>query len=120
MTFTFNITPIGKPRMVRSDAWRGRKCVIDYWEYKDELVRQAREQDFTLPSIFAVTFHIPMPSSWSQKKKDRMRGQPHTQKPDIDNICKAIMDCLLPDDSSVWSIHAEKYWSDVGRIEIAI
>jgi len=34
------INPLPKPRMVKSDAWRKRPCVVKYWQYKDELKKQ--------------------------------------------------------------------------------
>lgn len=46
-----------------------------------------------------------------------MRGMPHQQKPDIDNLTKAVLDALLPDDSVVWSLaKLEKRWADTAAI----
>jgi Holliday junction resolvase RusA-like endonuclease len=45
-----------------------------------------------------------------------MRGKPHTQKPDVDNLCKAFNDAVLDDDSAVWSQWGEKIWGDEGKI----
>lgn len=120
MIYTFNITPMGKPRMTQRDKWANREVVGRYWLFKDELVRMVNEQGFILPDLYTVTFYIPMPSSWSKKKKDKMRGQPHKQTPDTDNLVKALNDCLRDQDSAIWNIHAIKYWDDVGRIEITI
>jgi Holliday junction resolvase RusA-like endonuclease len=59
-----------------------------------------------------------MPHSWSKKKKDLMLGKPHKQRPDIDNLAKAFMDALLPEDSHVFSLTAEKYWSNEPSIVV--
>jgi len=59
-----------------------------------------------------------MPKSWSKKKKAEMLGQPHQQKPDIDNLLKALMDAVLPEDSHIYDIRATKYWGNVGGIDI--
>jgi Holliday junction resolvase RusA-like endonuclease len=69
----------------------------------------------------SILFWLEMPQSWSQKKKDRLGGQPHQQTPDIDNMVKAVADALTPDnDSHIYSIAAEKRWSHgVGYIEIS-
>lgn len=40
------------------------------------------------------------------------------QKPDSDNICKALWDSLLKDDSKVWDVRITKYWALTGRIQV--
>lgn len=69
-----------------------------------------------------MTFYMPMPASWSDKKRYKMRGEPHTQRPDVDNLTKLVADSLngilVEDDAQLWSIEAKKIWSDKGRIEL--
>ena len=43
---------------------------------------------------------------------------PHKQKPDVDNMAKAVMDALLKDDSGVYHISVTKFWAYEGSIEI--
>ena len=114
----FNITPIPKPRMTRADSWKKRPCVVRYWDYKDNLTLQARALRFTVEEHLDIEFHIPMPKSWSKKKKAKMLGNPHQQTPDIDNLSKAFLDSLCEQDNYVWSLVAKKYWSDKGFIKI--
>lgn len=121
-TFTAHLTPIGKPRMTRRDKWAKRDCVVKYFAACDELRNQV---PFTLPEKplkLHVTAYIPMPLSWSQKKQDAHRGQPHRQKPDTDNISKFVMDALFENDETIYSLHAEKYWCEQGeeRLEITV
>lgn len=72
-----------------------------------------------LPSFGAhVTFVIPMPKSWPKKKKKQMGGCAHMDKPDLDNLLKALGDALYSDDSGIWDIHATKRWGYEGRIVI--
>ncbi|MBM7346076.1 Holliday junction resolvase RusA-like endonuclease [Pantoea coffeiphila] len=66
-----------------------------------------------------VTFVLPMPASWSRKKRAASAGQPHQQKPDVDNLMKALMDALFADDSSVWDFRVSKIWGETGSIRIA-
>ena len=66
-----------------------------------------------------VAFRIPMPKSWSKAKKAAMVDTKHQQKPDIDNLLKAIMDAVLPEDSHVWGVRAYKFWAETGSIVIA-
>jgi Holliday junction resolvase RusA-like endonuclease len=59
-----------------------------------------------------------MPKSWSKAKKDEMRGGPHQQTPDKDNLEKAILDSLYENDSHVWDGWVTKLWADEGAIEV--
>lgn len=110
-----HITPVSKPRQTRADRWRERPVVMRYRGFADELRLKYGEE---LPDSVRLVFHIPMPKSWSKKKRLTLDGQPHQQKPDIDNLVKAVLDALLVDDSGVWSVSAEKRWSETGAIEI--
>jgi Holliday junction resolvase RusA-like endonuclease len=67
-----------------------------------------------------LTFNIPMPESWSKKKKTEMVMRPHQQKPDIDNLLKAWMDCLYRNDQVIWRVSMEKRWSVKGSIEVRL
>ncbi len=115
----FQIDPVPKPRMTQSDKWRERPAVMRYWAFKDELQRQANEQGFTLPDRFGVIFYLPMPLSWSKRKRSQMLGKPHQQKPDNSNLLKALEDVLLPDDDSrIWFTIIKKVWALEGAIII--
>lgn len=116
MKTEINVTPIGKPRMTRQDTWKKRKCVVKYWDFKDDIKKEASKHNIDISDFLVCDFYIPMPKSWSKKKKTLMKGKPHKQKPDVDNICKAVMDALLPEDSHIYKIDCEKYWSDTGKI----
>lgn len=112
---TYEINPVPKPRMTRSDKWKQRKCVLEYRAYKDEV----RLKRVDLPEAGGhVTFVLPMPKSWTEKKKSQMCGEPHQQKPDVDNLTKALLDALHKDDSHVWDIRATKVWGLTGKILI--
>ena len=47
-----------------------------------------------------------------------MIGQPHQQKPDADNLLKALQDAIFDDDCAIWNIQVTKLWSDKGSIEV--
>ncbi len=114
----FFIDPIGKPRMTQRDKWAKRPCVLRYRKFCD-ITRQALNADsFALPDSFSIRFTIEMPASWSAKKRAAMLGAPHQQKPDLDNMVKAVCDAAKKDDSTVYRINAEKVWGKVGSIKI--
>jgi Holliday junction resolvase RusA-like endonuclease len=108
------LTPIAKPRMTRSDKWKQRKRVMEYWAFKHAL----RPYKIILPDIYKITFFMPMPASWSEKKKRMMEGLPHRVRPDKDNMEKAILDALHIEDAHIWSGWAEKRWARTGSIKI--
>lgn len=111
---TIDITPVAKPRMTRSDKWKKRSCVLKYRLFCDELRSKLKE----LPDSFKIKFVMPMPKSWSEKKRRCMVGLPHASKPDLDNMIKSVCDAMLDDDSCVWGIHAIKIWGEQGQIII--
>lgn len=112
----YPIKPVPKPRMTQRDRWRrGRPAVERYWAFKAEV--QLRKVE--VPESGAhITFHLPMPRSWTKTKRDAMRGKPHRQKPDKDNLEKALLDALYADDSVVWDSRVTKRWADDGAIEV--
>jgi len=109
---------VAKPRMVRSDRYKKRPCVMRYWKMKDQLVAEAAAQNFELGDAIHMEFHIPMPKSWSKKKKAKMLGQFHRNTPDLDNCIKSIGDCLKDEDKTIYEITARKFWSDKPMIKI--
>lgn len=114
----YNITPMGAVRMNKSDAWRKRPSVLKYFAYKDEIRLKINPQD--VPVGAKVIFHVPMAKSWSVKDKSAMAGQPHMNKPDLDNFLKGLWDALYENDSHIWKVNAEKRWSYEGAIEIEV
>lgn len=111
----YHIEPMAKPRMTRADKWKQRDCVLRYRAYKDEI----RLRNVQVPEGNAhIMFVIPMPASWSNKKRDVMAGQPHQQKPDVDNLHKGLLDAVFLDDCRVWDHRVTKVWGEVGCIII--
>lgn len=109
------IDPVAKPRMTRRDVWAKRPVVVRYRAFCDELRLKYKKP---ILGTVELEFHIAMPKSWSKSKKLQKLGQPHTQKPDIDNLCKSVLDALCKDDSHVWNITATKHWANEGSIVI--
>ena len=86
-------------------------------EWKQAIVDAARNQGepFLGPVSLEIRFDMPRPKS--------MRGteqKPHTVKPDIDNMVKAVMDALTTaiwwiDDSQVWRLSTSKQYAAKGE-----
>lgn len=118
-TIHIQVAPVSAPRQVRSDKWKNppRPCVARYRAFRDEIERYQLELD----SPFSVIFKIPMPKSWSKRKKEIWDGKPHMNKPDLDNLIKALLDSVYrdSDDKHIWSFNAQKFWAYEGAIEVS-
>ena len=112
------VNPMGAVRQTKRDKWKKRPVVERYHQFRDDLRYACKSNNFELGDTFEIIFYIPMPKSWSKKKTIKTYNTPHNQKPDIDNLVKAVMDALMTDDKQVWKIKAEKRWSDSGSIMI--
>lgn len=111
----YQITPTPKPRMTQRDKWQKRPAVLRYREFCD----QVRAAGVQLPNGATVMFRLPMPKSWSKKKRLEMNGKPHQQKPDLDNLLKALIDAVHADDAHIWHLQmVTKIWSEEGSILI--
>lgn len=112
----YPITPNPKPRMTRSDKWKKRPEVMRYRAFCDEVRLRSVELP---PAGASIHFVLPMPKSWAQRKRAEMVGQPHQQKPDIDNLLKALADACHQDDAHIWHYSGlKKTWGESGQIII--
>ena len=73
---------------------------------------------FELKNNMEAVFLIPLPDSWSKKKKERMKRMPCKVRPDADNILKGFVDALKDEDGCIWKMNVSKYWADRGSIII--
>jgi Holliday junction resolvase RusA-like endonuclease len=103
----YPIAPVPKPRQTRRDKWMKRPCVLQYRAFADKV----RLYRVTLPQPCRVVFWLAMPKSWNALKRVCFEHQPHTVRPDIDNLVKALADAVHAEDSHLWSIAAEKRWT---------
>jgi Holliday junction resolvase RusA-like endonuclease len=112
----YPIEPVGKVRMTQQDKWKKRPRVMRYRRFKD----QCRAHRVDLREGDQVQFYLPMPPSWSKRKRAENDGMPHRQTPDIDNLLGGLMDAVFEDDKALASVgRLEKRWtSGPGRIVI--
>lgn len=111
----YPIKPCPAPRQVQSDRWNPRPMVLRYRAFRDEV----RLRGVKFENGDSIIFRIPMPPSWSKKKKIAMNGKPHTQTPDLDNIYKSLADSIFKEDSHIWHLGPmKKIWAYDGSIEI--
>jgi Holliday junction resolvase RusA-like endonuclease len=94
-----------------------------YRSYADHLRLAAKRLASLLPQVgkLELLFVIPIPPSYSKKRRAELTGRPCKAKPDIDNLCKSILDAIWPaGDSAITEIAMRKIWDDGGgaRTEI--
>jgi len=120
MKYIFRITPVAKPRMTQKDRWYKRSATEKYFQFKKDLLNLALINKFIPSYGMKIVFFLPIPISWPKKKRLVYDGKPHQQKPDLDNLIKAVNDSFFDDDSKIWDITASKFWVNhpEGRIEI--
>ena len=70
--------------------------------------------------------YFSIPNSVSKKKKEEMLNgeEPHTKKPDCDNMGKVCLDALnevaYPDDAAINKLNISKEYSDIAKVRITI
>lgn len=112
------IAPVPAPRQSQRDRWKKRPVVVRYRAFRDAVALLTAKERIPKYGL-TVTFYVPMPPSWSKKKRAAMEGQPHEQKPDVDNFGKGLLDSLWPEeDCAVWDVRFRKLWAAKGSIEI--
>jgi hypothetical protein len=78
---------------------------------------ECRRLGVTLEPGDHVLFVLPMPPSWSARKRAAHKGQPHTDRPDLSNLLKAAEDAVLPEDKGMWNYGSlTKLWGHEGAI----
>ncbi len=116
MIRVYPVRPIPAPRQTRRDAFKPRPCVLRYRAYRDEL----RIYHMQIPQPFYhVIFVLRMPSRWPQQQRASMHGKPHQQKPDKDNLEKALLDSVFENDCHIWDGRVTKVWGHTDCVVVA-
>lgn len=133
LDFSISITPMGWSR-ARYDSRAEKGRFFKATKLARYQRRIAEEAALALHEAWGViskhpielelTLSMPMPKTWSKKKRNTMCGQFHTQTPDLDNLVKAICDAcngvLWKDDSQIAIISAQKIWNQVGAVTMSV
>lgn len=110
-----DLFPSGLKRLMRLEKYNA---------YKEALRNEAHKKKFEIPTQgMSIKFFIPVPKSWRPWQKELMHLSLHQQKPDVDNLMKAVMDSLKSEDKNIGSIsEISKFWvnNESGWIEISI
>ena len=76
------------------------------------------------PIKLVLEFHMPIPKSWTRKKRLNALGKPHSSRSDIDNLMKFVGDALngilWEDDALIFEIVARKFYAEEAKTRIMI
>lgn len=138
MTITIRVDGIPKPQPRPRAVIRGNRAGVydpgtaESWRssVREAALPMRPGTPISGPVQIKMRFRLPRPQSHyrtGKRYKDLKPSAPipHTKKPDIDNLAKAVMDSLSDigmwrDDSIVWDEHATKIYHDHPGCEITI
>ena len=129
MSVTFEIPgqPFGKQRPRFNSRTRRTYTPAKTTEYQARVKAAGAQhcaQALTGPVRVEIMASFEPAPSWSRKRRQAALGTYHTQKPDFDNIAKAICDGLngtaFTDDSQVAECSVVKVWGPVARTVVTI
>lgn len=126
--------PQGKARARTVTLRNGRvmsftpKETVEYENFIRTSYKQQQGDYFSENQEIAVQIiaYFPIAESWTKKKKNAaLAGEIRpTTKPDVDNICKSVLDALnyvaFADDKQVVDVIVRKFYSARPRIELQI
>lgn len=128
MTVTFTIPgkPFAKqrPRATRQGRVYTPKETVSFENTVGQLACQHFPEPLDGPVSVFIWATFQPPKSWSRKKTGEHIGRPHTQRPDLDNCAKAILDGLnriaWADDGQVSELHVRKIWGPEPRTVVTV
>lgn len=118
----------GRPRFVRigsgvrtytpksTETYQNDVLAVYMDKYKGESING--------PIRAEIDAYMPIPKSYSKKRRAEMEGKPCDKKPDADNIAKSVLDALqgyaYEDDKQITLLTVTKKYSDTPRVEIVL
>lgn len=111
----------GRPRLTKEGVYNPNS--EDKKKAKWLVKQQYRKKPLETPLRLDVWFLMPIPASFSKKKREDLVGKPHTIKPDLDNLLKFLdflIGTAIKDDSQIHTIYAHKLYSSVPETKIII
>lgn len=119
--------PKGRPKFRRMGKYTSTYTPKTTVDYENKIRTAYMQQNENMPPleggvISNIEIVIPMPASWSKKKKAEMDQTFHIQKPDKDNLEKSILDALngvaYVDDGQIHTGLTTKIWGYDGEVRV--
>lgn len=127
-----NLTIYGKPQpKERPKVYKGHAITPTRTKNQEALIRRAWLNKYPGPPLegpitLTLRFYMPIPQSWSKRKKaEAITGRIiPTIRPDIDNLAKLTMDALsgaaFVDDKQIFAVYLIKQYSTEPRTEVTL
>lgn len=119
--YKFQVDPVGFVSLKKNAA--ETKASTDFNQYKKELRRHARAQNFKPSKAMKIIFIIPAPFFWGEKRIASAIGNFHTttekNKLTLARLIEGIRQVFHVDqESDLCRVEASKYWGERGCIII--
>lgn len=125
LEISVDITPVPqkRPRVTRFGAYDPQK--VDKEAFGGLVQLPAEHEPFKTAVHVELILYVPLPKSYSKKKKAELLGTYHTSRGDVDNFFKLYTDKLTDlgvwiDDNIVASTTIKKFWAETGSVYIKI
>jgi len=126
VTFTISGKPFAKqrPRMTRQGRAFTPKETVSFERAVGQIAAPMFPVPLQGPLKLIIWATFAPAQSWSKKKTAAYLGRHHTQRPDLDNVAKAIKDGLnriaYADDCQVAEMTCRKIWGPVAQTVVTI
>jgi len=123
LIFDIDPVPASRPRVTRWGTYYGKK----YTNFKMDMNELL--DDYTEPILNGllrcqIKLEIPLPKSYSIKKKNALEGKYCDNNSDVDNYAKGVMDALngivYKDDRQIVELIIGKKWAKCGKIVVEL
>ncbi len=117
--------PLKRPRLSKKKVYDAQVEIKEriHWEIFSQLEAPNYFAHFKGPITLIMEFHMPIPK-YTKRIRKALEDQPHSKRPDIDNLIKFYCDVctalLYRDDSQVYNITATKIYSEKPKTVITI
>ena len=113
-----------RARATRGGRMYTPKETVSYEQKVGQIALQHFPAPLECPVKLTIKATFATPQSWSAKKTAAALHRPHIQRPDLDNIAKAVSDGLnriaFVDDGQVYEIAARKVWGTAPQVVIEV
>lgn len=128
MEFVFKKTPVAqkRPRFGEGRVFNPQRKIKTNlkWDAAAQMRSQRAEMVLESPVSLNMSVYVPLPNSWSQKRKNELLDKPVTTKPDLDNYLKFYLDVLngiaYKDDKQVAEVFCQKLYGKEACVKVQI
>lgn len=126
ITFTIPGKPFAKqrPRATRTGRVYTPSETVSFERQVAQIAMPHFPQPLAGPVSVTIRATFAPPKSWSKRKTAEMIHRPHTQRPDLDNCAKAILDGLnriaWMGDEQVAEITVSKVWGTTAQTVVHV